>query len=84
MKSRFAIKNNKKVLAIPRLSKYKEHHNDHQLDIVEEFTKEGYIMSFNNVRELEECLKKIDKFKIKKYKSNTNNMIELIEDFIDK
>lgn len=78
------LKNNKKVLAIPRLSKYKEHHNDHQLDIVEEFTKEGYIMSFNNVRELEECLKKIDKFKIKKYKSNTNNMIELIEDFIDK
>ena len=28
--------------------------------------------------------KKINKFKPKKYQSNTNNMIKLIEDYIDK
>lgn len=33
----------KKVLAIPRLKKYKEHINDHQIEICEALSKEGYI-----------------------------------------
>ena len=78
-----ALKYNKKVLAIPRLSKYKEHNNDHQLDIVKEFVNKGYILSFNNFKELEKCLKEIKTFKPKKYKSNTNNMINLITDYIE-
>ena len=78
------LKNNKKVLVMPRLAKYKEQHNDHQLEIVEEFTKLGYILSFDDEKSFEKCYKKVDKFVPKKYKSNTKNMIKLIEEFIDK
>ena len=78
-----ALKENKKVIAVPRLSKYKEHVNDHQLEIVEEFSKLGYIKSANNKRELRKCLKELDSFEGEKYKSNNKKLIKLIEDFID-
>lgn len=78
-----ALKYDKKVLAMPRLSRYKEHNNDHQKDIIKEFVKEGYILSFNNSKEFEKCLKDLKTFKPKKYKSNTNNMIKLIKEYID-
>ena len=78
-----ALKHNKKVIAVPRLSKYGEHVNDHQLEIVEEFTRLGYIKSATNKRELTKALEEIVFFEGTKYKSNNNKMIKLIEDFID-
>lgn len=78
-----ALKHNKKVIAVPRLSRYGEHVNDHQLEIVEEFGKLGYIKSATNKRELTKALEEIDNFEGAKYKSNNNKMIKLIEDFID-
>ena len=78
-----ALKHNKKVIAVPRLSRYGEHVNDHQLEIVEEFSRLGYIKSAINKRELTKALEEIDSFEGVKYKSNNNKMIKLIEDFID-
>lgn len=78
------LKNNKKVLVMPRLARYKEHHNDHQLEITEEFTKEGYILSFEDEKTFEETYKQRKEFSPKKYRSNTENMVQLIQDFIEK
>ena len=77
------LENNKKVMVMPRLKEYKEHNNNHQLDITNSFEKEGYILSFNNEIEFEEKYKMLDNFKVKKYQSNTLNMIRLVKDFID-
>lgn len=77
------LKLNKKVLVMPRLAKYKEQHNDHQLEITEEFTKKGYILSFYDEETFESVYKKVPKFKPTKYQSNTENMIRLIENFIN-
>lgn len=77
------LKKGKKIIAVPRLSKYKEHNNDHQLQIVEEFSKEGFILPVYEMDELENALKKIKKFKPSKYESNNQNMIKLISDYID-
>ena len=77
------LKNNKKVIAAARLKKYGEHTNDHQLQIIENFAKEGYILSLNNFDELESILKNIKKFKPKAYKSNTSKFIKIIEKEID-
>ena len=38
-----AIKRGKPVIAAARLKKFKEHTNDHQKQIIGEFTKQGYI-----------------------------------------
>ena len=77
------LKNDKKVIAAARLEKYKEHTNDHQLQIIENFSNDGYILSLDNFDELDKILEKAMKFKPKKYVSNTDKMIKIIEDFID-
>ncbi len=77
------IRHNKKVIAIPRLEKYKEHTNDHQLQIVNEFYNAGYILKCENIEDLANVLKDVKTFKPKKFKSNTANMVKLIENFID-
>lgn len=73
------LKKNKKVIAAARLKKYGEHVNDHQLQIIENFTNAGYILSLENFDELDKILTKSKKFKPKKYKSNTQNFIDMLE-----
>ena len=77
------LKEDKKVIAAARLSKYKEHVNDHQLEIIDKFTEAGYILELKDFEKLDKVLKKCETFKPKKYKSNTENMVKLIEDYID-
>lgn len=79
-----ALKYNKTVIATPRLKKYKESLNDHQIQIIENFGIEGYIIPLLDLTELNLAIEKVKTFKPKKYKSNTSNMVKLIEDFIDK
>jgi len=77
------LKNNKKVIAAARLEKYGEHVNDHQLQIIENFTNSGYILSLDNFDELDKVLDKSKMFKPKKYKSNTSKFIKILEDAIE-
>ena len=74
------IKAGKKVIAAARLVEYKEHTNDHQLQIINEFVKDGYILELKDFDKLGDLIKK--KFEPKKFKSNTNNFIKLIDDYI--
>lgn len=78
-----AIKKGKKIIACARLSKYKEHHNDHQKQIIHEFYKKGYILELNDFDKLGKLIKESSSFQPKKFKSNTDNMINLLNDYID-
>lgn len=78
------LKNNKKVIASPRLAKYNEHINDHQKQIIDKFEKAGYLLSYNEGDDLGKIIKKAANFKPNKYISNTDNMIRIIRDFIRK
>lgn len=78
------LKNNKKVIAAARLSKYNEHVNDHQLQIIDNFSKEGYILKLDNFDDIDKLIKDSSKFEPKKFKSNTDNMINLIDREIEK
>lgn len=77
------LKKNKKIIAVPRLSKYQEHNNDHQLQIVEEFSKENLILPVYEMDELEQAIKKVKTFQPNKYQSNNQNMINLVSNYID-
>lgn len=77
------LKNNKKVIAAARLAKYKEHTNDHQLQIIENFSSSGYILALDDFDELDKVLEQLKKFKPKKYQSNTKNIIKLVKNYID-
>lgn len=77
------IKKGKKVIAAARLKKYKEHVNDHQKQIIKEFEKEGYLIELRDFDRIGKVLEKAKKFKQKKFKSNTENMINLIDNLIE-
>lgn len=79
-----SLRKNKKVIAIPRLSKYKEHTNDHQIQIVNKFEEDGYILGCKNVSKLEKKLEEIKNFVPKSYKGSNKLMINTIENFIKK
>lgn len=78
-----ALKYDKKVIALPRLEKYDEHENNHQIQIVEKFDELGYILDAGNLKRLGNKILTLDKFKPKKFKSNNYNMLKLIAEFID-
>ena len=77
-----AIKHNKKVIAIPRLEKYHEHVNNHQIEIVEEFDRLGYIMDCGNLKRLGNKLMQIEKFTPTPFVSNNEKFIQKLEEYI--
>jgi len=78
-----SLQKGKKVIAVPRLKKYKEHVNDHQLDIIKSFSDLGHIIGLSSVEELGEALKKVKDFQPKQYVKNTGNILKIVENFIE-
>ena len=76
------IKRNKKVIAVPRLKSFKEHTNDHQIQIVNNFANAGYILK-SNCDDLEIKYKSIKKFNPKKFISNNENFVENLRNYIN-
>lgn len=77
-----AINNNKKVIAIPRLEKYDEHVDNHQIEIVEKFTNQGYILSSKNEKNLKKLMKKSREFDFKSYHSDIDKFIDTLDMYI--
>ena len=77
------IRNNKKVIAVPRLKKYGEHVNDHQTQIIKQFKKDGYIMSCTDLNKLGKIIEKSKTFKPKKCEFDNSLMLNTIKNFID-
>lgn len=76
-----AVKMGKKVIAVPRLAKYGEHVDDHQLQLVRQFDELDLIYSCED-GDLVKALETIRNKQCKAYQSNTNSIIKSIEDFI--
>lgn len=78
-----AIKKGKVVIAAARLKRYGEHTNDHQIQIVKEFAKLGYILELRDFQKLGKLIEKSKTFKPRKFVSNTDNMVKIISDYIE-
>ncbi|MFR8234201.1 MAG: PssE/Cps14G family polysaccharide biosynthesis glycosyltransferase [Clostridia bacterium] len=77
-----ALKKGKKVIAIPRLSKYGEHVDDHQIQLIKEFEEMNFIEPVYEIDELSNAIQKIKEKRYNIYVSNTDKIIEDIEKFI--
>lgn len=62
-----ALENGKRILVVPRLGKYKEHINDHQLEVAEQLEKEGYLILYKDGEDFDKYVNKLKKFNPKKY-----------------
>jgi len=79
-----AVKKGKKVVAVARLAKYGEHTNDHQLQIIEKMSKEGYIIDGNDLDNIGQAIKDAKSLSAKEYISNTENFIDCLKNEINK
>ncbi len=74
-----AVKKGKKVVAVPRLAKYGEHVDDHQLQLLAQFDEMSLICPCYDVAELGKALETARNTKYMEYQSNTKTIIEDIE-----
>lgn len=78
-----AVKKGKKVIAVPRLAKYGEHVDDHQIQLIAQFKGQNLICGLDDATELEDGLKFVKEHEFDAYRSNTKTIIESIERFIE-
>ncbi len=78
-----ALKQGNKIIVFPRREEYQEHLDNHQLEISELFTQQGYIMCANNSEELKEAILKVNEFKAEKFISNQNLFNQFLVDIIE-
>ena len=78
-----SLKNNKKVIAFPRLKEFGEHVDDHQLEVVSKLKQEGLIEMVLKLKDLEDSINNIEKVTFKRFKSNTELFIKSIENDIN-
>lgn len=77
-----ALKKEKQVIVVPRLSEFGEHSDDHQLEITEILYKTGYVYRVLNIKELEFCIKNINKNPITKKFKSSSSVPTIIREFI--
>lgn len=77
-----AVKKGKKVIAVPRLSKHREHVDDHQLEIIEQFKNQNLICGLDDCSQLKEGLVYVKNHKFSTFISNTDKIIASIEKYL--
>lgn len=77
------LKAGKVIIGAARLVRYKEHTNNHQIQIRDKFADEGYILKLDNFNDLGKVLKLSKKFKPKKFKTDNSKMRKIITEFVD-
>ncbi|HAP9379180.1 TPA: beta(1,3)galactosyltransferase EpsH, partial [Enterococcus faecium] len=79
-----AVKKGKRVIAVPRLAKYGEHVDDHQLQLIRQFDEMNIIYPCYELENLEDAVKETRVRMFNKYVSNTETIINSIEVLIEK
>ncbi len=77
-----AVKKGKKVIVVPRLGRFGEHVDDHQVQIAEMFSQLGYICACQDCDELAEKLEEVKNLEFQPYVSNTDRIIGSLEEYI--
>lgn len=77
-----AVKKGKKVIAVPRLKKYGEHVDDHQIQLIGQFRNLELIYACEDM-DLEKAIETVRKTEYKSYQSNTERIIRSLEEFIN-
>jgi len=77
-----AVKQGKKVIAVPRLAKFGEHVDDHQLQLIEQFRDLNLICACNDTESLENAVATVRQTQYAAYVSNTEAVIQSISAYL--
>ena len=78
-----ALCNHKPLLVMPRLKRYREVVNDHQLAIAKKFSELGHILVAYDVKDLPDGIKKLKNFIPRERKINSEAVVNRIRSFLE-
>ena len=76
-----SLRMNKKTIVVPRLKKFGEHTNDHQLEIVKELDKQNKIIPVYDITQLSNVIENVGSFKSAGL-PKSNKTLQLIGKFL--
>ena len=77
------VKSQKKIIAVPRLKKYQEHVNDHQLELANKLEELGCILTYHDGDDFLALYERAKSFIPKKFQQK-GNIEALIDQSLDK
>jgi UDP-N-acetylglucosamine transferase subunit ALG13 len=77
-----SLKKGKTTIAVPRLSKYGEHVNDHQIELADKLEKLGYLLVYHDGDQIKEVFNRAKQFKVKPYRLK-GKLLELVDETIE-
>lgn len=76
-----SLRFNKTTIVVPRMEKFKEHTNDHQLEIANELAKQGRIIPVYDISKLTQTLEEIKSLKVVKSPQH-KEALKMIDKFL--
>lgn len=77
------LKLSKKMIAIARLNQYNEHVDDHQLDILDEFARQGYLIPWKENDNISSLIQKAATFTPAGLKQQQGELEEFLIEYIE-
>ena len=77
-----ALKSEKPIIVIPRLAKYGEHVDDHQVEIASTFANQNYILQYQDGDDLCPMIEQARKHQFARYVSTRENVVQLLRNYI--
>ena len=77
-----ALTKRKPIIVFPRLKKYNEHVDNHQIEIAEAFERKNYVKVYRENDDLKQMILDVQKHKFSLYKSERENVIFEIIKFL--
>lgn len=77
-----AIKQGKKVIAVPRLKAYGEHIDDHQIQLIRQFDEKHFIIPCYRVEDLGDKVQLLADFPFQPYQSNTQAILDDLTEYL--
>ena len=78
-----ACRYHKKVIGVARLKQYKEHINDHQVEILEKFAEKGYVFYASDLAMIPSLIKEAKTFTPVPYPFNNKQLLDHVKKTID-
>lgn len=75
-------RHHKRVIVVPRLSRYGEHVDDHQIQIADSFSELGLVMKCSNIEELGTVICQCRETPVKDYHSHREEAVGLLREYL--
>lgn len=74
----------KPIIVVPRLAKFHEHVDDHQVQIADAFAMKRCVLKCEDLERLEDYIKEARSFQFEPYRAPKNKVEDIILEFLDK